>query len=159
MTDRNSPPKQISKPDEGRKVLIEIAYPEMAIDSHCPGSSEARSGMGGSCERMAQAVETDGPITPDFAAGFERGLIEQVLKEVEELTEGRTDPFWAGVSQAVEETRTRLEEAWERLPLETSGLKPPSNCTCPYESRLTSLVIDPVCPEHGSSEKASGEQT
>lgn len=35
--------------------------------------------------------------------------IDQVLKEVEDLTQDRTDPFWAGVSMACEEIKCRLE--------------------------------------------------
>jgi hypothetical protein len=55
-------------------------------------------------------------ITVEFTAQFERGLVDQALKDVEALTEGRTDAFYAGISMACEELRHRLGEAWAALP-------------------------------------------
>jgi len=55
-------------------------------------------------------------ITPEFAAGFERGIVEKVIKDVEALAGERTDTYWAAHAQACEEIRHRLEEAWSALP-------------------------------------------
>jgi hypothetical protein len=37
----------------------------------------------------------------------------------------------------------------------TLGIAPPTQCSCPYVSPVTSLVINPACPVHGASEKAT----
>jgi hypothetical protein len=40
----------------------------------------------------------------------------------------------------------------------TLGIAPPTQCSCPYVSPVTSLVINPACPVHGASEKATAPQ-
>lgn len=87
---------------------IDGADPEQQVCTGCDST------------RMTPDSAPETTVTPEFAAGFERGIVEKVLKEVEGLTEGRTDPFWSGVSTAVEEVTTRLKEAWASLPVETT---------------------------------------
>lgn len=38
----------------------------------------------------------------------------------------------------------------------TPNLAEAVNCTCPYESRVTSLIIDPLCPVHSSQNGSEG---
>lgn len=56
------------------------------------------------------------PVTPEFAAGFERGTVAAVLKELDAFVQDRDNPYWHGFAFALEEIRARLELAWKALP-------------------------------------------
>ncbi len=87
-------------------------------------------------KRLIREMQTETPaVTPAFAAEFEREIVRKVLKDVEALTQGRTEAFWAGVSQAVEESQHRLDEIWASLP--TTGQPRCSVCEAP----LTDSVV------------------
>jgi hypothetical protein len=60
-------------------------------------------------------VETS--VTPEFAAGFERGTAKTVVAEVGAMAKDRTAPYWSGFALACEEIQCRLDEAWAALPV------------------------------------------
>ena len=68
------------------------------------------------------AFACGGAVTPEFAAGFERGLIEATIKEMRAFVHDRDTTYWSGFEFALEELSCRLNIAWDELPTE-SGLK------------------------------------
>jgi hypothetical protein len=99
-------------------------------------------------------------VTPEFAAGFERGLIEQVLKDVEALAGDRTDAYWAAHAQACEEIRHRLQEAWTALPAVETSATPGATPARRNEVILPGPSPAPAtsAPQGEQHEKASGEE-
>ena len=64
---------------------------------------------------VMNAVETT-TVTPEFVAGFERGIVDAVLKELDAFAQDRNIQFWYGFEFALEEIRARLDIARKALP-------------------------------------------
>ena len=113
---------------------------------------------------FAIAPDETTAITPEFAAGFERGIVEKVIKDVEALAGERTDTYWAAHAQACEEIRHRLEEAWSALPdvepseqrrtytaLDYVGIGPLPNCDACGRPYAEHDQIGYYCPPEKAS--------
>jgi hypothetical protein len=116
----------------------------------------------------AGASPEEPTVTPEFAAGFERGIVKKVIEEVAALAGDRTGTYWAAHAQACEEIQHRLDEAWKALPVrpvETSetyhgigcATRRGEQCNCAAADKPEKILVTRPLPDHLKAPVKAGD--